>query len=498
MQNYRKMRNIETRNFCISFLLLIAASSQARPYCLNPLSYGLWQATTGTERYEVLMRCHRDAVANGYGVSYKGIGEIELDIPASSTSIPLPEYTDFSGVTLFVRNNEKAKFLFEMSQKTSDIQVTGEDVDYGNYLGINNLRDGSHILIIEDSVPWVKQRTGYNYGAIRKEVFFVKDGKTDGRPIASYRTSASNPKGLYCSVSTSKKIVRNLKFVRAKGGTAQTYCIKVQNQYNAELDNIAIITPEDSDKYGDTAIQIVNCAKVVLNDISIHGTYSQERKWGYGININNVNGLTVNRMYARSKWGVFGTNNLQNVVLTNCDINRFDIHCYGKDIKAVNCKFSGLYNQLASVYGNVVFKKCQFNDFHPLLMADSYNAYTPFDLVWKDCTFNLSSKKNGILTLFSVPEQISERPELMHKCLPNIMVENCKVVLDHTVKKWYLIKSAGMKYHGAFNHISTITMKNVKVTGNLNATFDVCNEHLNIANELETNIDIRSETSNER
>ena len=102
-------------------------------------------------------------------------------------------------------------------------------------------------------------------------------------------------------------------------------------------------------------MHIVNCVALRLKNVTISGTYSFERKVGYGVYLNNVNGLIVENMFARSKWGIFGTHNLQNVRLEKCDINRFDIHTYGRDVKAVDCKFSSLYNQFSSVYGTIVF-----------------------------------------------------------------------------------------------------------------------------------------------
>lgn len=474
-------------------LLAIADNSQARQRCLNPLNYGLSAAQNGVERYTALLRCHQDAVSKGLGVSYDGIKDIELDIPDTFNSIPLSEYTDFASVTITVRNVGKSNILFEMASQIADINITGKEIDNGNYQGNEVLRKGNFLLMVEDATPWVKQRTGYEYGAVRRDVFFISNGKTNEKPISSYQTSASKPKGKYCRTSTSKKTVKNLNFIRTEDSTAKTYCIKVQNQYNVELDNITIVTPEDEEKYGDTAIQIENSVNVTLNDISIHGTYSQKKKFGYGISMNNVNGLKVNRMYARAQWGVFGTNNLQNAVLRDCDINRFDIHCYGRNVKAIGCKFSGLYNQFSSIFGVIEFDRCVYTDFVPILIESSYNAYTPFNLIWKDCTFYLNKTRNYLLTLFGVPEAYNERPELRRKCLPNIKLERCKVVLDADMKQWYLINTGGGKYQDKFDYITEIAMKNTHVVGNTDMIFKLCNEQLNTTMDLKVDIDIRHE-----
>jgi hypothetical protein len=40
------------------------------------------------------------------------------------------------------------------------------------------------------------------------------------------------------------------------------------------------------------------------------------------------------------------------------------------------------------VFGTVLFDGCRFTDFVPVLLEPTYNAYTPFTLVFKDCTFD--------------------------------------------------------------------------------------------------------------
>ena len=225
---------------------------------------------------------------------------------------------------------------------------------------------------------------------------------------------------------------KNLKFVRTDKSKHKTFLLAVENQANVELSNIHIITPE-SNKNDDAAIQITNSAMVELNDITIEGTYSQKNKWGYGVKLDNIYDLRIDRMYARANWGVFGTNNINKATLRNCDINRFDIHCYGRDVRCYNCKFTDLYNQFSSVYGDVYFENCTFTNFIPMLIESSYNAYTPFDLTFKSCTFNLTASKNYLMTLSGLEAAHNSRPELSRKALPNITIKNCTVNLADDV-----------------------------------------------------------------
>ena len=228
-----------------------------------------------------------------------------------------------------------------------------------------------------------------------------------------------------------------------------------------------------------------------MNDICVNGTYSRTDKFGYGVGMVNIYRLTIKKMYARCNWGVFGSQSINNVVLKDCDINRFDIHCYGRDVKAVKCKFSNLYNQFSSVFGSISFEKCEFTNFIPFLIESSYNAYTPFDVKWKDCTFNLDDKHNYIMTLFGVPEQYNERPELRRKCLPNISITNCKVKLADNMNKWYLIHTGGVKYMDTFDYISEISLKGVKVYNSKGKDFELSTEKLKYSNSVNTEIKLK-------
>jgi hypothetical protein len=313
------------------------------------------------------------------------------------------------------------------------------------------------------------------------------------RPISYYGTDSSRPTAKYCKVSGKKKVVKNVTLTRTADSTEKTYLLRIVNQYNVEISNITINTPDNTDLYGDIAIQMGNCVKVVLKDIKINGTYSKIDKFGYGVSLGNISDLCIKRMYARAKWGVFGNNCICDATLTDCDVNRFDIHCYGRNVKAVNCNFKDGYNQFSSVYGTISFNHCTFTNYVPLLMESSFNAYTPFDVQWNKCTFNLRGKKNYLITLFGVPEAYNERNELKRKCLPNITIKDCTINLADDVDKWYLIETDGNRYKDTFDYISDITVKKVHVNNGKGKVFTLYSEKMKMTNKIRTNIDINTD-----
>jgi hypothetical protein len=480
----------------IAILSLIIVSLWFFPFyaasrTLYPINYGLKEAKNGIERYYILLKCHQDAGKYGH-ISYRGIERIELEIPSDAQSIPLPISTDFSGVTIIVKNTKKSLALFEMSEALTELNgISGEDIDKGSYDKYDAIKNGSYLLIVEDLNPWINNRKGYNYGVNRRDIFFLKDAKACNKPIYSYNTNYSLPKAFYCKVNTERKTIKNIKFIRDDESTEKTFLFGIRNQVNIALSHIELITPPNDKMYGDAAIQISNCVQVVMSDIIINGTYSQKNKFGYGVSLGNIYDIKVKRMNAHAEWGVFGNNYLSNVELMDCKINRFDIHCYGRNFEASNCIFEELYNQFSSIYGKVTFDKCTFTNFVPFLVESSFNAYTPFDLVWSRCTFNLSREKNYLITLFGVPGQYNARAELRRKCLPNITLKDCKVNLTDDVDSWYLIKTDGNKYKDTFDYISCISLQKIKVNGGSKKKFKVYTEKITTTNPLKMILDVK-------
>ena len=338
-------------------------------------------------------------------------------------------------------------------------------------------------MIITDDTPWVETRSGHNYGATRMDMMLLENGRGQNNPIQSYCSQSSSPKCNYCEAEAIKKVFKNIKFNRTKDSTKKTFLIKVENQCNVELSNINIITPDGSGMTADKAITLNNCYDVLLNEISINGTYSLPRKYGYGISMNNVCLLNINNMVARANWGVFGNNNVQKAMLKKCNINRFDIHCYGKDVSFENCIFEELYNQFSSFYGKLSFENCAFKNFIPVLLEYSYNAYTAFDVLFKNCTFTLDKSHNCIVYYPSFCKKENTRLELRKKCLPNVTMINCQIEAMDGLNKWYVFNIKNVDdYEGSFGHISNVTINGLS-TNNL-IDMVVFNERVKTENEV--------------
>ena len=337
-------------------------------------------------------------------------------------------------------NHSKDFPLFTLHQNIKRIEVTKDDFNANRFESYSDLRQEMCLLVVHDVSPWVKERNGYNYPHIRRDVLLLKDGHSKNSVIYSYRSKESKPIFFYTYVSDVEKIVQNLTFVRNENSTYKTFCISLMNHNLVTLRNIHIHTPKSS-LYADAAISVENCTNIKLDYLQIDGTYSNVNQYGYGVSLNNVWNIFISNMFARASWGVFGNNNINVAYLQNCDINRFDIHCYGKNIEFENCRITGLYNQYSSIFGSIRHRNCIFDNATPCLIEGSYNAYTPFDLIFENCIFRLNKTKNSIVSLFALSNLKNQRAELSQKSLPNVFMKRCCIQCSLPLKEWYVFSA---------------------------------------------------------
>lgn len=466
----------------VIFTLFVAVTGYTEN--LSPLDYGLNKVKSGLECYEVLMRTHRAAVEKGCGITYEGIKQLSIEIPAKAEGIPLPEHTNFAGVTMNVTNRSERMSLFVMENHTTDLVVTKKRFERLKFGCVKGLRKGMFLLIVEDKTPWVKNRIGYSYGMTRRDVILIEDGRAKNSPVMPYSNDVSTPAFKYCKVTNTPKVIQNLTFNRTKSSTQITCLVKIEAQNNVQIKNVTINTPEGTGFYSDEAIILRNSTNVLLEDVTINGTYSRTDKYGYGIGMNNVWNSRFVRVKAHGNWGVFGNNNVNYAVLEDCDINRFDIHCYGRDIYAKNTTFRNLYNQFSATYGVVKYENCTFDKCTPYLNADSYNAFVPVDVIFENCSFHLTKERNALLRFMGLTEQINPREELSTKCMPNVTINNCKMVVDDDVEKWYVIHPGGVRYKEPLGNISRINVS-IDTDKNTKKKMVVIPDYVKTKNKLE-------------
>ena len=460
--------NIQRLSFhSVVLFFLLSSCCVTKPTGRNknysPYDFGLSRAKTGIERYDVLLRTHQAALAAGVNVDYTGIKNIDIEIPEKFTTIPLTANNDFKGCVISVTNRQKTVCLFSTLRKGEPVTVGKKAIDAGDFRSVAELASGEKLLIIEDENPWVQNRSGHSYGHVRKEILLVRNGKAVNNVTMPYNNAFSSPKCTYITLNDTPLVVKNLTVRRKEGCSQIARVFNISGYDNVQLENIQVITPENKLK-GDAAISITDCTNVTLSDVSILGTYSQIDASGYGISMNNIWNFKATRLVGKGNWGVFGNNNINSATIEDSQINRFDIHCYGRDVAFKNVDFFDRYNQFASVFGTISFDKCTFTDFIPVLNGSSYNSYVAYDVVMKDCVFNATPKNNFIFRISGLSKTVNTRSELKEKCWPNVRIKNLTVNMMDGANSFSLFyNKTDSKQLPVLHYLSTVDIDGLTV-----------------------------------
>lgn len=449
------------------FFLFLSAGLHAET--ISPLSYGLKEARTGEERFWVLYETHSTANKYGWKVSYKGINDVYLEVPSNAKSIPLSNCTDFCGTSFIVRNTQKDDFyLFELTQDLHSIDIPKSFFVNYDFRSLKGLNQNNVLLVVEDNNLWIRNRQGHNYSVKRKDVLFIKNGKAKNQTILPYNNEFSSPKCWFAYVTNRVKQFKNVTLQRTSDSSVKTYLVKVSNMNNVLLSGIKIITPDPIIMNADHAITIENCTNVSIKDVDIVRTYSFENKYGYGIVLNNVWNVFIDKVVSESAWGVFGNNNLSNVHMSNCDVNRFDAHCYARDFYFSRCIFSLVGVPESSFVGEMVFECCIFKQATLCNSRSDYNAYTPFSITLKDCTVYFDRNHHTLVYLSNVPQEPNDRIELKMKYTPSLNIINSTIVLNDDNKYWTFFELGPQSRENPFGGIGAIRVDGLKVIGDSN------------------------------
>jgi len=453
----------------------------------------IWnKCRNGADSLSALAEFHKRYVNKDVTIVYPRNHVVHLSITEKAQTIGLSKQTDFNGCTFVVDNRSKNHYLFAIvypETTAKPIEISKKDIDKGDFSKLPVFQNNRCLLLIKDRNPWVKNRKGYNYGATRSDILLIEDGKALNQATTLYDTPSSNPECKFLETDLTEKKFANLTFIRSARSTAITNLMLVKFQNNVSIENVSIETPPLTKKQpheGDYCFNVQNCTNITFHDVTIDGTYSDYNKYGYAISLDNVWNSFFIRLKAKAQWGIFGNYNLNTASLEDCDINRFDIHCYGRDITFKNCTFrntlndTNTYNQFSSVFGTILFEGCRFERFCPVLQEPSFNAYTGYDLLMNNCYMEADERHNCIIQAGMLEAETNSRPELKEKCWPNVSI-NGLTLKTNDVSDFYIFNPmAGNTYKGKIGHLSNISINGLQLIP-ANSTINIIESSLKIS-----------------
>lgn len=365
-------------------------------------------------------------------------------INISSSTPPLQPFVFFSLFTWYGR-----------SEGNPQPELKGRDVDMGDFRNYPELNSGTYLLTLRDRTPWtIRNLSDVESNFFRKDVILIKNGVAQNRPIAPYDTMATNLEwNSFALYQTGQRLVKNVTLERNRGCVQNIILLKVIHEDDVLIENVTIASYGNAAQVitGDCAFQVMDSTNIKFNHIMINHVFSSENAYGYGINLDNVWNVEVADLQlpyptGTPVWGIFGNNNVNTLKLADCHLNRFDIHCYGRDVICEGCTFEAAnnstkhnINRLSSFFGEIRFKGCTFTNFLPLRIDPDFNAYTGFDIYFEDgCVLTYRPSQNYLVEMWYLrDDEINHRPELRQKCWPNIYIDDLSVNANLTSFQLY-------------------------------------------------------------
>lgn len=434
---------------------------------VSPRDFGWDQAESDSARYWVLYNTHVAALERNATVCYQGFDTLDIEIPSNAMSIPLGDSNNFADAVFRVKNTHRNLFLFSRIRGAQPITVADNEllcrcIENKEFSPIPEMREGHYLLHIIDSNAWVGERAGHAYGHYREDLTFISNGHGVDPTIAPYLPHNSQPrcKIVRYEMDDTRFYFGHVALVRDSLATHRTYLLDIQYLVSPIISHVSVFTPA-STLVDDCIMRIYHCYMPYFDTISIQGSYSRTNRSGYGILMNNCFYSQFNSLYARTPWGVFGTNNMNNVVFQDCDFDRFDIHCYGRDIFFYNCRQQDSYNQYSSTFGIISHENCHFTNFTPVLIENSYNAYNHFELWLEGCSWHLTPERNYLMDAGTLSRPKPIREELEAYCLPSVRIENSTITADKKVRNMHLFHFRGQPVQQSIQTTDYIDLDNI-------------------------------------
>lgn len=459
-------------------------SAVIRKGSISLIDMGLDNARNDIERYWIMYNTHVEASKKHLYIDYGGIDSLSIELPPNAKAIRVEESIDFKGLKLRIRNDSKNMFLFIMGNKIKDVDIPQRIVDGDDFTSIPELSRGIHQLILSDENAWVDKRGSHDKGHIRKDIRLIVNGKAQNKAIMPYGNKRNTAVSCcYSEVDTTSKVLSNLIFVRSSDSEKNTYFLRANCVDNIEIRNMSFYTPEVDGRYADHIISINDCTNVFFRNVTFDGTYSQKGKYGYGISMDNVWNVRCYNLKGDAKWGIWGNNNVNTSYLKHCNLNRYDIHCYGRDITMEDCYFHDGNLQVSAVYGEIIYRRCTLYHMEPVSIRADYNIYVPFDLKLFDCTWYPTEKRNAIADMGKLDGENNNRRELKKKCWPNIYISNLEVIPTVGTDLFLFKVRDESGSRSIIEYLSRININGLHINGEA-GPIEICNMPVRVKNKV--------------
>lgn len=423
--------------------------------------------------------------------------DIHISIPSNAQPIRIPNIIDFNNSTIHIESNSNANgfFLFEKKNipQSEVIHITRSQIENGDFSMHPALAHGTKLLVLEDLKEWAFRNDSADTNPFyRKDLLLLKNGKAQNSPISQYNTPSTILSYKFYATEDSSLLFQNLHIIRNKNVLAVNV-LKVEGYDDLVISNIDVSFDDNNTEEplynGDNIFSIEDSSNVIFKDIIINETYSKHNAYGYAFNLINIyNSFFYNIIANNAYWGVMGNRHINTMLIKNSNLNRFDIHCYGKDVKISKTTFCNplssinRYNQVSSFFGYLYFEECTFVNFTPLILEPSYQAFTGFDLIIKGGEIKKNAN-NAIIKSWTLRPGL--RNEINKVCLPNLSIVDVRLgdFLNEDILYLYHLEPSLSLSNIEYTSLISLRITNQDTTNTM-PQISVCNQQLLFANDV--------------
>lgn len=380
---------------------------------LSPKDYG---ATGGgvIDDGPAIKNAHIDANTKGIPVIYdKGATYYISDV----TAIPVQTSVDFNGSTLIfdlTKNPDANIYIIKPTKSIISLTPSEMTALAGKIKpGVKNIPElagkGEGYVFAQDSNKrtYIRYGGNANNGQAMTEWFMINNKGDVLSPIyftLETVTSASFTPSEDTWINIENVNVKTRGLITGDDYSVRNFRVersKVNiNNFKHEIENNV---PEQRPSVG--ILQIQRCGFINLNNVTLNprfshgniGTYDLSTNYTCNLTMTNVQGFSMNPAI----WGVFGGNQMKDLIVRDSSLNRIDSHNGSYNILVENCRL-GYHGITLTGFGDLIIRNTELNSKEAIVLRADYGSLWDGDIYLENVIHNAT--ENGYSLINFAPE----------------------------------------------------------------------------------------------
>ncbi|WP_294360097.1 hypothetical protein [uncultured Clostridium sp.] len=398
---------------------------------------GIKDDTEGINKAHLYCNENKVLLKNNFGTIYKSnnsIIKVKYDVDLSGSIILVTNDNAYSWYQIV--NDNETIYSYEDSVNKSELKKDASNITMND----NSLPSDS-VIIIKDLNPWATRNDdGDLYKEYRSELMFHHHfGYCSGPLIYGYDDEKTNLYFKYMKYNNKKLVFIGCK-IRIETTPNVTVNVIDCRRHNTILKDFYIDPKNNSLKakqYKNSVIYVqdsfnIKIENVIGTNIAGYPGYRGSSGSGYTLCFRNCYKITMDNCHISGFWGCMGTNCIKEMTITNCSLNRIDVHNYFSNIYIENTTLYdwginvGCGNGLLSI-SNCKFVNYTSPNFGGQTLVNINNSYGYlFDgtVVIKDSEVIKDNLNISIMKIDYISKTGEPRAKVK---IPSLIVENLKV-----------------------------------------------------------------------